>query len=182
MEKAYGIYKKRKRLLFLGDSLIEYFDWAERFPDHDVYNLGIAGETVAGLNSRLSSIFRKVKDPDMVFIMTGINSMAMGDEGIADTYQDIVHALHQAFPAAQIYILSLLPVSFPFIDNEDIRAMNVRLRHIAAEEGLFYLDLHTLFIDQKKRPIARYLLDDGVHVSEEGYRVWSDEIERVLST
>lgn len=181
MKRAYSNQGKRKRLLFLGDSLIEYFDWSERFPEHEVYNLGIAGETVRGLAARLGHILRKVKDPDMVFIMSGINSMAFGDEGIADTYRDIVRALHQAFPAAQFYIQSLLPVSFPFIDNEDILQMNVRLRHIAAEEGIRYLDLHTLFTDQKKLPIGRYLMDDGVHVSEEGYRVWSGEIGRLLS-
>ncbi|MBI5846762.1 MAG: GDSL family lipase [Nitrospirae bacterium] len=182
MKKASSTHEKCKRLLFLGDSLIEYFDWSERFPEYEVYNLGMAGETVSGLAARLGHIIRTVKNPDRVFIMSGINSLAMGEGGIADTYRDIVHTLHQAFPAAVIYIESLLPVSFPFIDNADIRQMNGRLRHIAQEEGVHYLDLHTLFTDQNKRPIERYLLDDGVHVSDEGYGVWAGEIARLLSS
>lgn len=172
--------KKRKRLLFLGDSLIEYFDWSERFPEHEVYNLGIAGETVEGLHFRLRDIFRKVKDPDMVFIMSGINSMAMGYEGIADIYRKVVQEVRQAYPSAKVIVQSLLPVLFLFISNEDIRHMNTRLKHVAADEKVLYLDIHSRFLDEKGRPMASFLMDDGVHVSEEGYRVWSGEIRKLL--
>lgn len=180
MTRARSIHAKRKRLLFLGDSLIEYFDWAARFPEHEVYNLGIAGETIRGLAARLERILQKVQDPDMVFIMSGINSIAMGEEGTADVYRSIVRAMHQAFPAAQIFVQSLLPVRFPYIDNDDIVRMNRSLRHIAAEEQVSFLDLYTLFTDKNMLPIGQYLLDDGVHVSDEGYRIWSEAIEPLL--
>ena len=180
MKKASGINKKRKRLLFLGDSLIEYFDWPGRYPEHDVCSLGIAGETVAGLHSRLGSIFRKVKDPDMVFMMTGINSMAMGDDSITETYRKVVKELRQAYPSATVIVHSLLPVLFPFISNEDIRHMNVMLKSMAVDEKVLYLDIHSRFLDEKGKPMAALLLDDGVHVSEEGYKVWSDETGKLL--
>jgi len=182
MKIASGLCKKGKRLLFLGDSLIEFFDWSARFPEHDVYNLGISGETVDGLHSRLSSIFRKVKDPDMVFIMTGINSMAMGDEGIAETYRKIVQEIRQAYPSAKVIVQSLLPVLFPFIANEDIQHMNARLKQMAVDEKVLYLDIHARFLDEKGKPMAALLQDDGVHVSEKGYRVWSGRIGRFFSS
>lgn len=166
----------------MGDSLIEYFDWAERFPQYEVFNLGIAGETVRGLSARLGKILEKVKDPDFVFLMSGINSLAMGEDNISGTFRSIVRTLHQAFPSAQICIQSLLPVRFSSLDNEDIRNLNASLRHLAAEEGVCYLDLHTLFVDQEKRLIGRYLLEDGVHVSDEGYRIWAEEIEKLLAS
>ena len=103
---------KRKRLLFLGDSLIEYFDWSERFTEHEVYNLRIAGETVEELHFRLRDIFRKVKDPDMVFIMSGINSMAMGHEGIADIYRKVVQEVRQAYPSARVIVAESSPCAF----------------------------------------------------------------------
>jgi lysophospholipase L1-like esterase len=181
MKRVCGIDKKRKKLLFLGDSLIEYFDWSERFPEHEVYNLGIAGETIGGLHLRLKGIFRKVKDPDKVFIMSGINSMAMGDEDIADAYRDIVQELRQAYPSAEVIVHSLLPVLFPFISNEDICHMNARLKQIAADEQVLYLDLHARFLDEKGRPVPAFLMDDGVHVSGEGYRIWSGEAEKLLT-
>ena len=170
-----------KRLLFIGDSLIEYFDWERRFPDHTVHNLGIAGETVEGLASRLKGIIRKVNPPDMVFIMSGINNMALGSSGFIDTYRTVLQEMKRAWPSASIVVHSLLPVLFKFISNEDIRHMNVRLKHLAAGERVLYFDIHAAFLDAKGRPVAALLEDDGVHVSEKGYRVWSDEIEKLLT-
>jgi len=170
------------RLLFIGDSLIEFFDWEKRFPDHTVYNLGIAGETVEGLASRLKWVMSKVKEPDMVFIMSGINNMAMGNPDFVNTYREVLQQIRRAWPSAAIVVHSLLPVLFRFISNEDIRHMNVRLKHLAAGEQVRYLDIHAAFLNEKGRPVAALLEDDGVHVSEEGYRVWSAEIEKLLET
>ncbi|HBH62543.1 MAG TPA: GDSL family lipase [Nitrospiraceae bacterium] len=172
--------RRSATLLFIGDSLIEYFDWEKRFPGHTVYNLGVSGETVGGLRARLNRIMAHILPPDKVFIMTGINNLAMGDSHILDEYRDIVRQIYSSYPVAAIYVQSLLPVIFPYITNEDIRKMNSTLRDMAAEQGAFFLDLHALFIDEKEKPIAAYLLDDGVHVSDAGYHIWSAAVERLL--
>jgi lysophospholipase L1-like esterase len=171
---------KSLKLLFLGDSLIEYFDWTDRFSDHVAYNLGIAGETVEGLASRLNRVVRKVEGPDVVFIMSGINNMAMGTSDFISAYRGVVQELRRAWPSAVIVIHSLLPVLFRFISNEDIRHMNVRLKHMAAGENVQYLDIHAVFLNEKGKPVPAFLADDGVHVSEEGYRVWSGVIEQLI--
>jgi len=169
-----------RRLLFLGDSLIEYFDWAARFPDHDVYNLGIAGETVDGLQRRLRNIFSRVHAADHIFIMSGINNLAMGDEDFIDAYRESVREISSAYPSAAIHIQSLLPVLFPYISHDQIRHMNSRLCSMASDQGVSFLDVHRVFLDGKGRPVSAYLLEDGIHVSEEGYRVWSAEIEKLV--
>ena len=169
-----------KKLLFLGDSLIEYFDWGRRFPDCLVYNLGISGETAGGLHARLGRIFERIESPDHVFIMTGINNLAMGDADFLDDYRDILMEISAAYPFAAIYVHSLLPVSFPYISNEDIRDMNLKLGEMASIQGVSFIDLHSRFLDEKGGPREEYLLEDGVHVSDEGYRVWSSQIEALL--
>jgi lysophospholipase L1-like esterase len=170
------------KLLFIGDSLIEYFDWEKRFPGHTVYNLGVSGETAGGLHTRLQRIFTHIGSPDKVFIMSGINNLSMGDNDFLDTYRDILRGIAAAYPSATIYVHSLLPVLFPYIANEDIRDMNAKLSEMALQQGASYIDLHATFLDEKGRPVAALLEDDGVHVSEEGYRVWSAEIEKLLET
>jgi lysophospholipase L1-like esterase len=168
---------KRKKLLFLGDSLIEYFNWAGQYKGHDVHNLGIAGETVEGLASRLGRIFTDVKDCDFVFIMSGINNLATGNYDFLKVYTDIVRDIKRAYPEATIVVHSLLPVFFKFISNEDIRSVNSGLKRLAHEEKAEYLDLYKLFLGEDGGPRRTCLLDDGVHVSGEGYRIWSSAIE-----
>ncbi len=168
------------RLLFIGDSLIEFYDWQQRFPGHEVFNFGIAGETVEGLFARLLGVFEKVRDPDFVFIMTGINNMAMGDRGFPETYRNIIGRIKTKSLSSKIFVQSLLPVLFPFISNDDIRSVNRKLRKIAEEEKVYFLDIHAVFLDPSGAPKASYLLEDGVHLSDEGYRAWAAEIERLL--
>lgn len=169
-----------KRLLFIGDSLIEYFDWEARFPDHEVYNFGVAGETLKGLSLRLGRVLEQISSPDYLFIMSGINSLAMGHTDIDDTYRKIISGIKHSSAQSRICIHSLLPVDFPFIDNEEIRKTNLALKKIAREEGCMYLDLNSLFTGRDMKPVAGYLLEDGVHVSGKGYGVWSEEIEKLL--
>jgi lysophospholipase L1-like esterase len=171
----------KMRLLFIGDSLIEFFDWQARFPGHEVHNLGLAGETVEGLQARLGTILAGTAPPDAVFIMTGINNLAMDDRGFLGAYRQILARLRQQYPSARIYINSLLPALLPFISNYDVRAVNGQLRALAADSQAGYLDIHPLFLDEGGAPRAELLLDDGVHLSDRGYAVWSEAIAKTIS-
>lgn len=172
--------RPRQTLLFVGDSLIEYFDWQERFPGHKVINLGISGETVEGLLSRRDVVIQQAEDPDRIFIMTGINNIAMGFLDLAVSYRKVIDGLKRAFPHAEIVVHSMLPVIFPWISNEEIRRSNEGIRVVARETGATYLDIHPLFLGPEGAPIKACLLDDGVHLSSEGYRLWSAEVEKLI--
>lgn len=63
--------------------MTEFFDWQQRFPEHRVMNLGIAGETVDGLLGRMDRVLLALHDPDLIFVMSGINNIAMEDHEIA---------------------------------------------------------------------------------------------------
>jgi lysophospholipase L1-like esterase len=169
------------RLLFIGDSLIEFFVWEKRFTSHEVYNFGIAGETVEGLHRRLDTIIVKVSSPDFVFIMTGINNLSMDDRGFVKTYAAIIARLKTRYPAARIFLHSLLPVCYPFVPNDEIRAMNKELRALAEREAVGYVDIHPLFLDERGEPKTSCFEEDGVHLSNEGYRIWSARIEEIIS-
>jgi lysophospholipase L1-like esterase len=168
-------------ILFLGDSLIEYFDWKERFPDHNIENLGMAGESVEGLLSRVIKIKGIYSKADFIFIMTGINNVAMDDLEFFDFYKIILEKLSSEYPNAQIFINSLLPTTADFISNESIHSANDSLKKLANDRNIEYLDAHKFFIDEDGRPVRDYLLDDGVHLSNKGYEVWSKILEGIIN-
>jgi lysophospholipase L1-like esterase len=167
-------------ILLLGDSLIEYFDWQERFPGQMCVNLGIAGESVEGLLGRLSSTIDKHPEADMVFIMTGINNVAMGDIEFSDLYRTILERLSSAYTGARIVINSLLPTAVNFMNNGSIVDINSSLKAIAKETGSEFLDIYSLFINRTGEPTREYLLDDGVHISSAGYAVWAAALEKII--
>lgn len=166
--------------LFIGDSLIEYFDWQRRFPDLKVYNLGRAGETVEGLLVRVDSITRRYPGVDMLFLMSGINNVAMNDTGFLDAYREIISGLAAAYPGAYIYVLSLLPTRLDWIPDETIRGVNSSLREIASGEGAVFIDIYASFIGPEGNVKEGYLMSDGVHLSVAGYEAWAGVLEGII--
>jgi len=168
------------RLLFIGDSLIEYFDWQKRFPGHDVLNCGIAGESVGGLFMRLERVIASFADADTVFIMSGINNVAMDDSDFIGLYERIVRRLTSAYPQARIFMNSLLPTAVDFIDDGTIKNINADIEGLANGDSIRYLYIYSRFVDEEGRLVRDYFVADGVHISEKGYEVWAGEVEKVI--
>jgi len=168
-------------ILFLGHSLIEFFDWQNRFPGHNAVNLGVAGESVEGLLFRLNGIIKAYPEVDLIFIMTGINNIAMEDFDFLDSYREIILKLSAVYPKARVFIHSLLPVMVDFIDNKTILNVNDKIKILAGTTGAEFMDLHYLFTDNQGRPVKGYFLDDGIHLSDKGYDVWSEALEEIIN-
>ncbi len=168
------------KLLFLGDSLIEFYDWQARFPLHQVRNLGIAGETVEELLVRTSRVVKQETPPDMVLIMIGTNNMVMEHFSFIPAYEKIIETLSAAYPQSLLVINSLLPLQVPWLADTAIPRVNVRLLALAKACGAQYLDIYRQFIDEQRLAKRSYFLGDGVHLSDTGYRAWSAAIEAFL--
>ncbi|MBI5641199.1 MAG: GDSL family lipase [Nitrospirae bacterium] len=169
-----------EKLVFLGDSLTEFFDWQKRFPEFEVMNLGISGETVEGLLARLDRVTSRVRNPDLVFLMTGINDIAMEEYEITAAYRKVLDILTASFKNSHVVVQSLLPVRLPWISNNEIVKINRSLQEIAGELRIVYLDIYRFFVDTNGNPVAQYLMEDGVHLSAAGYNKWSRAIEDFL--
>lgn len=170
-----------KSLVFIGDSLTEWFDWQARFPNHNVMNLGIAGESVDGLLSRLNHIRDSIGNPDYIFIMTGINNIAMEDYNIFPKQKEILGKLSVWFKDSVIVMQSILPVMLSWVNNKMIEDINTAIKTIAKGFNITYLDIYKFFIDKNGGSKGEYFLDDGVHLSNEGYKTWANVIEDFLN-
>ncbi len=155
-------------LVFIGDSLIEYYDWAARFSEHRVHNLGWSGETVEELRDRLELVITRIQAPDLIFIMSGTNNVAMEDPGFIRPYREIIHKFQVAFPGARILVQSLPPIILPWFNPELVNQANENLRALAAETGTSFIDVHAIF---EQAGIGDCLVEDGVHISNKGYEL-----------
>ena len=166
-------------ILMLGHSLIEFFDWESRFPEHRAVNLGVAGETVEGLLSRINGIANNYPNADMIFVMTGANNIAMEDYDFFVPYGEIIDKLKRAYPGAKIYIHSVLPIILEWISGSSIEEVNRSIKALAGGKGVEFVDIYSFFVENGE-PVKEYLLDDGVHLSDRGYEVWSRVVERII--
>ncbi len=170
-----------KQLVFIGDSLTEWFDWQRRFPRETVLNLGLAGDSLEGLLMRREQIRRRIgdKQPDYIFVMIGINNLVNGRHDISEPYREFVRNLTTWYKRSKVVIQSILPAT-TWISNTVVQDTNRTLEHIARENQADYLDLYGVFLDGKGNPKPGYLQEDGLHLSVKGYVAWSREVERYL--
>ncbi len=167
-------------LAFIGDSLTQWFGWDRRFPGYNVFNLGISGERVEELRTRMPDIYAEVSNPDFIFLMTGINNIGEGDYRFFDDYREIIRNFTTHYKSAKTVVQSILPTTLDWIENRRIQDCNRRIREMAGEFGAEYLDVYQAFVDTQGAPNAQYLQEDGVHISSSGYEAWSIEVEHFL--
>ncbi len=169
-----------KELVFIGDSLTEYFDWQSRFPAYKIHNLGVAGEPVEGLLERLKYT-KLLSVPDCIFVMTGINNLWLEQQNIQPLYERVLDRMQNEFAGAGIVVQSILPVAM-WVEPDLIVQINQSLRTMASARGMYYLDVHSLFFGADGELIRSCLDSDGVHLTNEGYAVWAGAIEKFLDT
>ncbi len=164
-------------VVFLGDSIIRGSDFAPCFPEQKVVNMGLAGDTLAGMTNRISLV--QTVSPEKIFVMGGINSLT--EKQFAqnvEQYTQLVTGLQETMPDAEIYIQSVLPVlgkHETVCSNETIIAFNEQLQLLAQQKGCVYIDLFSVY--QKDGKMNPVFSEDGIHLKPESYSLWAEAID-----
>ena len=164
-------------IVFWGDSLTYYGDFASQFPEKVVCNLGLRGDTIQGMINRIEQV--ELLDPDTIFLMTGINDVACYDEGEFEMmYNKLVAVVCQSLPCSELILQSLLPVNDKDFKischNYQIEKSNMIISSIASNYKLRYIDLYTPYVDNGVLP--KEFTFDGLHLRPEMYGLWYERI------
>ena len=178
--------KTARKLLMLGDSLVEWGDWESLLPEIQVINRGIAGEHTEELSARLVSEIDAVLDagtePDYILLMTGTNNLLMGSPYFPAILGSMLPRLAALCPNSSITLNSLMPMQIRGLVQESITAANNELRDTAQQSGCRFLDMTDPFTEQCLPITKPGFLNDGVHLSTRGYQVWAGAIKEHLDT
>ena len=165
-------------VVFFGDSLTEFCDLDEFYPDLNAINRGIAGDTTSGMLARVRSNVVAL-NPSVVVFLGGANDLHHDatPEQITQNISQILSILTEE-TSAKIIVQSLYPLNpgtFPqymnFVSdrtNEDVLAVNAALPGICARYGATYVDVHSLLVDQDGL-LRADLTPDGLHVNGKAY-------------
>jgi len=169
---------QKSTLLMLGDSLVEWGDWSERLPEFTVKNRGMAGETVEELAGRIFMELGENEGCDHILIMSGTNNILMGDTLFPAIFSTMLPRMQMLAPDAQISVNALFPM--PAVPIQDIRQVNGELASICGQAHCSFLDV-TAEVTTLCRPITHPCFHpDGVHLTNRGYTVWADVLNRHL--
>lgn len=161
-------------IVFFGDSIIRGSDFQKEFPNQRIVNLGYSGDTLSGMIERVSML--RALNPRKIFILAGINGLTNKNYSVsAVTYGRLLDKIKEALPNADIYIHSLLPLSEQkqkrYCKNETVKAFNRLLSDLAAEKGITFIDIYSLY--EKEGVLNPDLTVDGLHLHPHSYDRWA---------
>ena len=168
---------ERGHVLFLGDSITQGGRWSEFFPELEVKNLGIGGDTTKDVLARLDQVTRG--QPDQVFLMIGTNDLGFGypADATGARYAEILFRLARDAPQTRVYVQSVLPRGADY--EPLVLDLNQRIRGLARERRLPYIDLYPAFVCDDGS-ICDELSNDELHLLGPGYATWVEQLRPYL--
>ncbi|MBN1149600.1 hypothetical protein JXA84_00080 [candidate division WOR-3 bacterium] len=177
-------------IVFIGNSITQGFDLEKYFPGMLIYNRGIVGDQIgigdyAGVSKRLKESCYDLA-PASIFLMIGVNDIGSRSvQNLALGYEEVVQAIFDSFPMAELYVQSVLPTSGNYSSlNPHIDSLNNLLKIIVDNKSFFYfiryVDLNSEFKDSAGNLKTEYSYD-GVHLSQEGFDRWAEFISPLIN-
>ena len=117
--------------------------------------------------------------------MCGVNDIShdVTADSIARVTERLIMMVKQGSPRTKIYLQSMLPF------NNDVREWkllkgrdhvvveaNSLLEQVAERQGITWINLYPLFVDDQGR-LRADLTNDGLHLMGKGYLIWRDAIK-----
>ncbi len=169
---------KNENIVFVGDSIFDWYPIDKIFSDFPIVNSGIAGnKTTDILNDMENRIYRY--NPTKVFIQIGTNDIEWddSDELNEEVYQNIVkiaEGVKTNRSKSKIYIISIYPVNNDLPGahdrhNSEIMIINGKLKeYCASTEDIIYIDAYSQLVGEDGMLDTDYT-EDGLHPNGLGY-------------
>jgi beta-glucosidase len=179
-------------LLFVGDSITEYWDaegqdvWQETYKPLKAAQFGIAADKVENILWRLQNgeLDPAIK-PKVLVLLGGVNNSwgckreqtESRGTSIAAGIAEIVKTVQAKLPKTKILLLAL----FPLQDGTSpcVKLANEKIAGLKDGKKVFFLDIGPKLAD-KDGNLSKELTKDGTHLNEKGYQVWADAMSETL--
>lgn len=177
--------------LFLGDSITELYHLDDYYSGMPVVNSGESGNTTQDILDHMRERVYQY-NPSKIFLLIGTNDLAEGisQETILDNIEKMIDEIQNNRPYATIYLESIYPVNNTDEEkiehdvvkdrsNKDIREINQKLKDIAKKKKITYIDMYDILKDENGNLNLDYT-KEGLHISDDGYKVITKEIKKYL--
>ena len=190
-EKEVAAYEARDRvtpppagqILFVGSSTMVDWDPAKYFPDLRVINRGLWG---SALHDTVRLVDRLVLpyQPRVVVVYAGDNDIDSGQtsEDITVQFERFVRAIHAKLPLTKIVFIGIKPSPQRWMTVDRARLTNEMIRAVCGrDDRLAFLDVDGAMLGWDEKPRRELFAEDGLHLSPQGYQIWTVLLRPLLS-
>lgn len=162
--------------LFIGSSSARMWDLEKFFPDVPTINRGFGGSE---LSDSLRYFERIVLPygPRAILLYAGDNDIANGEsaEQVVADYEAFAAKVRKHLPDTHFAFLPIKPSLARWDKWPEMHKANEAIRELTkADDHLHYLDTATPMLGDDGKPMPELFADDGLHLNDTGYTLWSD--------
>ena len=181
---------QKGEIVFYGDSITEMCDVSLYYPEFEIINRGISGDTTSGMLERLQDNLLDI-EPSTVVFLGGTNDIGKNvpTEEIAGNIESILKAVKEKCPNCRIIVQSVYPVNKNirprFLNqvndrtNDSVIKLNSALVELCQRRGYTYVDTYSHLIDDEGNLSSEYTRD-GLHLTQKGYFALTEVIKPYL--
>jgi lysophospholipase L1-like esterase len=162
-------------IVFVGSSTIRLWNTAGAFPDFKIINRGFGGSSLADTVRHAERIIIPYA-PRLIVVYAGDNDISGGvlAEQVAFEFEQLVKLIHARLPQTRILYLAIKPSVLRWISDTRMDMANEMIRSICEKDSrLAILDMGDVMLGWDERPRPELFVSDGLHLSDEGYRIWT---------
>lgn len=173
-------------IVFIGASSIVRWNLPEYFPElgANAINRGFGGSLAADSAHFADRIVIPYK-PRIVVFYAGDNDVETPTkpEQIAAAFFEFDQKVHKALPDTKIIFISIKPSLRRFAFMDKIKGANALVKdYIGKHKNLAYMDIVPQMLDANGKPRPELLVEDGLHMTAAGYKVWTAALKPMLGT
>lgn len=169
-------------VLFAGSSSIRLWDLKKSFPDLAATNVGFGGSWIPDSTHFAPRIILPHK-PKTIVLYAGDNDIAAGrsPEQVRDDFRAFAAAVQKGLPKTRILFVAVKP-SLARWKLFDVQSKANRLVKELTEKDdrLGFIDVVPPMLGPDGKPKPELFVKDGLHLSEQGYAIWTEAVARVL--
>lgn len=184
LERAHRLDREHSGVIFYGSSSIRLWNSLEDDFDYmKVTNLGFGGSTLAACVWFFERIMIDYK-PKALVVYAGDNDLGDGrnPEEIFIFFQQLVVKANQRFGTLPCYFISLKPSLTRWQMADQFRYTNnlIESEIIKLNSNWKFVDVFKKMLNKEGNPNPALYDHDGLHLSEEGYRLWATTVKEKL--
>lgn len=173
-------------LLFVGSSSIRMWDLEKSWPDTNVVNNGFGGSTLADSIYHFDTLFGP-QDPKAIIIYAGDNDIAksLTPKETLEDFKTLADKIRAKFPEVPVIYIAIKPSIKRWELWPTMKEANDLIETYSNSRPDFYFaDIATPMLKEAadSPPSEDWFVQDGLHLSEKGYRRWTNVVNRHLKS
>jgi len=166
--------------LFIGSSSIRMWkSLQEDFIGYPVINRGFGGSHFSDAIYYFDDLV-SAYNPSKIIIYEGDNDIASSKSPnkIMKDLKTLLGMIRDNIDHPEIAIISAKPSPRRWDLKDKYEKLNAKLKNLASENlDLTYIDVYTFMLNDKSRPEPELFLEDSLHMTGKGYKIWKEQIQ-----